>query len=295
MGALAYDQIATTATVFPPPPAALRNSKLDQLQEQLGGCGGNLTYNLAQLGQTPLLVAAYGGTDGANYLAHLQAQGASQSGLLTCPGRCARAIIIADPNGDQFTGFYPGHVPTTDAWLAHLKSLTTQIAADATLLLAPYPAEMMLTTAQWASAHGLRLIWNPGQYADQLAARDIDAIATLSDWVIGNQHEITALAKLAPIHATCHTVQTGGAAPIEVRLAGRADLTTYPVPTVAAVDPTGCGDAFLAAFASQMQSRGWTTNSQQLQHAVQYGIHSASACLRCSGAQQHQLPTDQQP
>ena len=46
------------------------------LRREFGGCAGNIAYSLKQLGGTPLPMATVG-SDGADYLARMRAQGVS--------------------------------------------------------------------------------------------------------------------------------------------------------------------------------------------------------------------------
>ncbi len=290
VGAIAYDQIATTATPLSGTTEPLLNCKLTSLNEAFGGCGGNIAYNLAALGSQPTLITCTGQNDDERYLRHCVQQGIQTGTFLRSPQQhCARAIIITDPDGRQFTGFFPGPVPSVARWRKHLASIDMSMIS--VFVQAPYPPEVMQTSLE----HAARLkdrplkICCPGQYADQLNSRQIDALAAQCDWLIGNAHEITFLRANTQALSDKLVIQTNGASPIQVTYPdGKTSQHKVPAST-RNTDPTGCGDAFIAAIAHHVACVGEADWHDILPQAIAVGNNSAAACLRCSGAQQHSL------
>ena len=142
-GALAYDQICTTTTGLLNTDQPLLNRKLASVTETFGGCAGNIAFNLGLLGQPARLLSCTGVEDDSRYLAHLQSHAVDIEHCLRLPGQpSARAIIFTDPSGAQFTGFYPGPVPSEAEWHAHL--LQAKLHSMRLYLQAPYPPELML-------------------------------------------------------------------------------------------------------------------------------------------------------
>ncbi len=293
-GALAYDQITTTRVPFPAAPEPLRNTKLDSLTEQLGGCGGNLAYNLATAGSVPLLLSCYGRADGKRYLQHLRQLGINTNSLWAADGPCARSIIVTDPDGEQFCGFFPGPVPDTAAWQKHLARLQAP-AAGRVLVQGPYPAHLMAATLAWGRQHKLLNIWCPGQYADQLQSRQVQRLAADADWICGNGHEIDSLNGAAALPQRCGVIRTNGAQPVQVTLPDELEPFSVPVQAPERVaDPTGCGDALAATLAlhcsrlAEQPPLQWSAAA--ISAMVDHGCRVAASCLAHEGAQNHPQP-----
>ncbi len=285
-GALAYDQIAHTHATFNLPHHL--NCKLTDLRRELGGCGGNIAYSFAQLGLAPQLLSCCGRVDAEPYLSHLAQLGVDDAGCLFVDDTTmAAAIIMTDAHGTQFTGFYPGPIPTAAQWAAHLRaqdSQTTQL-----FIQAPYPVELMICgLSHFKSSTDALTVWAPGQYADQLDPGDIENMLALADWVIGNQYEIQCLGQQVALHNQ-HMVVTSGSAPIRVQTpsaVARFDVPKVPYP----VDPTGCGDAFLAGFCAALVHTAESETDTQInlyQQGIELGCALAARCLVKHGSQHH--------
>jgi len=82
-------------------------------------------------------------------------------------------------------------------------------------------------------------------------------------------------------------IQTNGAREIQVRVPGRQPQN-FAVPAVTkSVDPTGCGDAFLASLANDLVRQGGLNNSKRLADAIQSACRNAALCLGFNGGQRH--------
>jgi adenosine kinase len=291
-GALAYDQIANTNRALDS--NSLRNCKLLDLAERFGGCGGNIAYNLSQLGYPPFLLSCIGGIDEQPYLRHMADCGIDTRYCVRVPQtHTARAIIFTDPAGDQFTGFYPGPTPNITTWRAQLQQADAQNIH--TFVQAPYPGELMAAGLQHfqQSNHNVLNIWVPGQYADQLEASEIMTLVDMADWIIGNHYEINCLTQHKSLQDKM-VITTHGPGPVSISSPTQSTVT-YAVPEVDdPKDPTGCGDAFIAGLvahvaATRRQNLSSPGNLASLLSGIALGCKAAAACLRVSGAQQHAL------
>ncbi len=113
-GSLAYDRIMDFPEKFSdhilPDKIHILNVcfLVNGLKEQFGGTAGNISYNLALLGERPLILAA-AGKDFENYGKWLSSLGLPLDGI-----RCiddeftAGAYITTDKSDNQITGFNPG-------------------------------------------------------------------------------------------------------------------------------------------------------------------------------------------
>lgn len=302
-GALAYDQICRTSDPIIVNEQPLLNAKLHKITESFGGCAGNILYNLARLNNRGVLVTCTGAQDDAPYLKQLRQLQLDLSHCLRLPGlNTARAIIFTDPNELQFTGFYPGPIPESADWQSHLQRVNF---TDIQLFLqAPYPSHIMTQTLSYVrglTETPLR-VFAPGQYADQLTPAEAAQLIGLSDWVIGNAYEVEKLLSHHPLMDKV-VVTTHGAEPIEVQCRDLS-VKTIAVPAVTdSVDPTGCGDAFIAGVCHALLQR-CEFNSERLrrvgdcvdnntfsilQDAILLGCALAADCLAQQGPQHHPI------
>lgn len=295
IGALAYDQIATTPASLTgsdeetaPHVPALLNCKIDTLTEAFGGCGGNIVYNLAHNGSTkPLLISVTGTADDQKYVNHLDALNISSTGLMRVEeAYCARAIIITDRDGHQFTAFFPGDVPSVERWCEHLGNLPLELCP--VFVQAPFPPDLMIASLRFAKQlpNSPLKICCPGQYADQLKEPETQELVNYADWIIGNAYEINHLQRACSLQEKL-ILQTNGAEAIQVRVPGAQPLS-FAVPAAAEnVDPTGCGDAFLSSIANHMVRHGALIDDQHLADAIHTACANAARCLGFHGGQQH--------
>ena len=287
MGALAYDVIGKTDKIFDESGPGL-NCKVTGQQEFFGGCAGNIAYGLKLLKTPYLLLSAAGSEDFRRYAQHLNHQ---LDGILTVKGaHCARANIITDPNGTQFTAFSPGPAIDIDTWKVHLQNQAFE-SLDL-FVCAPFPAPMMQAALRIAKTKNGNIlnVWVPGQYADSMDATTLDNALLYCDVLIGNTHEIAHIRKMLPDGLAQKTViETDGARPVRALLAD-GNQRTLPTPAVSpVVDPTGCGDAFVAGMVHALLKTldesvegHWERNINDI---VRAGIRLAGRCLTERGSQ----------
>ena len=144
VGAVAYDQIASTKNAFGPSGPGL-NSKLDTLEEHFGGCGGNIAYGIGQLSRDAKLVSVCGDLDFHSYRTHIESPCIDLQGVMTkFDAKCARAFVLSDPSGEQFIAFYPGPEVSEESWAAHL--INQDLQQSPIMVCAPYPEKLMLSS-----------------------------------------------------------------------------------------------------------------------------------------------------
>ncbi len=290
-GTLAFDLIGSSVDALD---GGLRNVKLSGITTGFGGCAMNMAYTLRLLGHAPVPLA-YVGDDFGPYARHLDRLGIDRSALFPVPGAsCGRGITLTDRSERQFSAFHPG--PSgLDRLDRDLREALAAHAFDAAVL-APDLPEKMLAAARLLTHVPLR-VWCPGQYAEQLDAATLGAMLPLVDVLIVNRHEWRVLLRARRLLGHGPTRQrmprvviTRGPLSVCVFVPDgghRSRFIRVPVPPVAAtaaVDPTGCGDAFTAALTATLAA------GDELPDAVRAGIAMARACLCSAGAQAHTLP-----
>ena len=278
-GSLAYDDIGAFDTPFS---ADTRNVKLYRLDRGFGGCAMNIAYNLAGLGHRPVPFVYAGDDYSGDYARHVAASGVSETGIFRISGTpSARGIVLTGSDGVQFTAFYPG--PSgIDRWRRDLEAVFGEGVYDAAIL-APDLPEKTVGCAERLAGAPFRL-WCPGQYAELLVRAEIEPVLERVDLLVVNRHEWRALTSRLPagdlLRRSLRVVVTDGANPVELVVEG-ASVPVPPVPEHAVVDPTGCGDAFVAGLTNALVA------SASLEAAVTAGIRLAGRCIRHSGAQAH--------
>lgn len=262
-GSLAFDTITTfpgrfAQQILPDQVHILNVSFLvPTLRREFGGCAGNIAYTLAQLGGEPLVVAAVGEDDGAQYLERLRGWGASTEFVKAIPGQyTAQAIIITDADNNQITAFHPG---------AMQEAHQTPVPARADIqvgIIAPDGRDAMLQHATQLATARIPFIFDPGQGLPMFDGAELKHFLRQATWVALNDYEARmlcertgeSLASLSRSHLR-GLVVTLGAQGCEVWEQG--ERTPIPgLPASAVVDPTGCGDAFRAALLYGLE-RGW--------------------------------------
>ncbi len=280
-GSLAFDDIGFFDQRLD---ADIRNVKLTRLYRAFGGCAMNIAYNLKRLGDDPLPFAYVGDDYVPEYQAHLTRLEISERGIVKVPDTLSsRGIVLTDQEGAQFTAFYPG--PSLQDDHAHkLHRLRTEIDFDAAAI-APDVPEKMLTAAQQLAQIPVRL-WCPGQYTEILERQQIDTLMAFANLLIVNAHEWQTLCRQfaeAELRAQVATlIITDGANP--VTLHHNNSSTQVNVPRISEdrqVDPTGCGDAFAAAYLHYQLAKASPTS------ATEYAIQQAARCMAQRGCQNH--------
>lgn len=251
---LAYDYIMTFPGSFkdhiiPDKTHVLSVSFLvDSLKRRRGGVGGNIAYNLALLGEPPVVVGA-AGPDFAPYRHAFSELGVDTSAVLDIPDEfTASCFINSDLTGNQLMAFYPGA-------LSHVRDFgVSDLARRATygLVGATDPLAMRRHAAEIHES-GCRLIYDPSQQIVTLGAEDLlDGIHRA--WAfIGNDYELAMIANKTKMTVDELTERvpfvavTFGEKGSEIRYEGRV----VPIPAAAAnplADPTGGGDAYRAGL-----------------------------------------------
>jgi adenosine kinase len=81
---------------------------VDSLRRERGGCAANIAYNLALLGQKPLVVAS-AGCDFSEYGEALRKTGVDISGIRIFPEVYTASFFAnTDQSGNQIASFYTG-------------------------------------------------------------------------------------------------------------------------------------------------------------------------------------------
>ena len=231
---------------------------VDDLEIRRGGCAGNICFGLAQLGLRPVLVGS-AGEDFADYRSWLERHGVDcDSVRISEDLHTARFVCTTDATMAQFASFYPGAM--SEARLIELApDRPSAWGSRPSCWSGPDDPQGMVRHTQECRQRGYAFIADPSQ---QLAFGEGEMIRELVDgaaYLFSNEYEShliesktgwTADEILDRVGTQVITLGPDG-----VRIVGRDQETIEvpAVPGVAAVEPTGVGDAFRSGFLAALE------------------------------------------
>jgi adenosine kinase len=218
---------------------------VESLKKQHGGAAANIAYNLALLGERPVVLAAVG-EDFGDYRDFMQAAGIDTSALHVVDGELtASAFITTDRDDNQITGFYPGAMRAAGQLsLDGLRDVDLAVVSpDAPDAMARYPGECRERAIPYVYLPGQQIVsLSPGQLLDGIRG---------AACVIGNDYEMELLASKTESSPDDLLAMTGVVVTTLGELGSRITTRDREVEIPAAparrvVDPTGAGDAYAA-------------------------------------------------
>lgn len=222
---------------------------VDSLKRMKGGTAANIAYNLALLGERPMLVGAVG-EDFGEYRKWLDDHGVDTSATKTIAGDfTASCFINTDLQDNQITAFYPGA-------MAHSAKISlSEIDANPydLVIIAPNDPAAMARYASQCVKKGVPYLYDPSMQAPRMTVEELTEGLKGARILTGNDYEFSMMAEKlgvsegefrlkAPI-----TVMTRGEAGALITVEGKEYEIPSARPTRVA-DPTGAGDAFRAGL-----------------------------------------------
>lgn len=247
-----------------------------------GGCGPNIAYNLALLGQHPKLMGA-AGQDFGDYRAWLEAHGVDTSLVRIYEDEfTATYTVITDLDQNQIAGFHSGA-------MGRARELTFRdLDADdiELVIISPNDPVGMLKYAAECRELGIRFIFDPSQ---QLARLDGEQVLqgmagayalTVNDYELEMVKQKTGLKEADILALVQLLVVTRGADGATLMSRHRRVDVPVAIP-VAVVDPTGVGDAFRAGLITGLvRAYPWEVTGR-------LGALAATYCLEQVGTMNH--------
>jgi adenosine kinase len=257
-GSIAYDYLMTFPGYFkehilPEQIAKLSVSFLvDSMRKQRGGCAPNIAYNLALLGERPLVMGT-AGQDFADYRAWLEAHGVDTLAVVEVPDEFTSSFFVStDRENNQIASFYIGAMAHAhDLSFANLKT-RVDLA-----IISPNDPEAMCKYPRECKALGIPYIYDPSQQIIRLSGDDLREGIDGSRMLIVNDYEFemirnkTGLAEEQVLCCTATLIVTRGGEGSTIWTDGkRIDIPT--VKPLRLADPTGVGDAYRAGIIKGM-------------------------------------------
>ena len=252
-GSIAYDTIMVFQDRFKnhilPDQVHILNVSfhVPEMRREFGGCAGNIAYTLHLLGGQPLPMATVG-DDFAPYAAWLDRRGIDQRHLTAVPGTyTAQAYITTDLDDNQITAFHPGAMNAS-----HLNRVDA--AAGVSLgIVSPDGRQGMLDHAAQFAAAGIPFIFDPGQGLPLFDGPTLLELVDQATWLTLNDYESRLLLErtgltLAELARRVEAVVITRGAEGSSIYTGGEEIAVPAVAVAAAVDPTGCGDAYRAGL-----------------------------------------------
>jgi adenosine kinase len=224
---------------------------VDSMRKMRGGVAGNIAYNLALLGEHPLLVGA-AGHDFGEYRARLERDGVDTSGVMVIEHEFTSSCFInTDQANNQIVAFYAGAMGHD-----HRFSLIERgLGPSDLVLISPTSPEAIERFARECQQREVPYIFDPGKQTPRLEAEHLRLGLQGARVLVGNDYEFGMMAKKLAISeaeligSVPLTVVTRGAEGSLIYTAGSL-AAEIPTASVSAVtDPTGAGDAYLAGLA----------------------------------------------
>lgn len=256
---------------------------VETLTRQRGGSGANIAFNLALLGERPILMATVGDSDFAEYRAWLEQHGVDTSAVKEIPGVFSASFFAnTDSENNQIGSFYTGAMAyakgyrLTDA----LKQMPDLVAVS------PNDPTAMSELADECCDHNVPFLFDPSQQVIWLGADFLTHGIDRCGMLIVNEYEWEMIAKKTGL--TREKLYQGGKTLI-ITHGGEGShiyasgehyaIPVFPVTDIA--DPTGVGDAYRAGLLKGIASGfGWELCGQ-------IGSLAAAYVLEQNGTQNH--------
>lgn len=278
-GSLAYDRIMDFPGFFsshfvPEKLHTLSVSfEVEKFSENFGGCAGNIAYNLALLGEEPVILST-AGKDFEKYDAYLKERKIDTESIHR-DGKdlTSSAYIMTDKADNQITAFYPGA-----GRMSYGEKVPTEGAGFA-IVAAGCVADIE-SLARLYRSRGIKYVLDTGQQTGTLTglqileALDGAAVLFANDYELGLIVFKTGLSEVQLLERIPVIVATLGAKGARI-ISKEGETVVQGVMVENIVDPTGAGDAHRAGFVKGMLAGfSWKECNQLASTVAAYAVES---------------------
>jgi adenosine kinase len=247
-----------------------------------GGCGPNIAYSLALLGQPHKLMGT-AGQDFGDYKAWLEAHGVDASLVRIYPDEfTATYTVITDLDQNQIAGFHAGAMSRARE-LGFRDLPTGEIEL---VIVSPNDPVAMLKYTQECRDLAIRFIFDPSQQLARFTGEQAlygmtgAFVLAVNDYELEMIKQKTGLGEADLLNRVQVLVVTRGADGATLLSTDRR-VDVPVVPPAAIVDPTGVGDAFRAGLITGLvRDYPWEVTGR-------LGALAATYCLEQVGTMNH--------
>jgi adenosine kinase len=222
-----------------------------ELRRTFGGCAANIAFNLKLLGEEPIVLATVGADDFSAYGAWLDQHGIRRDHIVGLAGESSPgAYITTDLDDNQIIGFHPGAMDR-----AHEAAIARVSEPYDLAFVSPNGKRAMQEHARALKAAKKKALIDPGQGLPLFERDELIELIDGATLVFTNDYEwslvlektgLTEADVVARVGAAIVTLGERGSRILE---RGSRAIDVAPMRARSVVDPTGCGDAYRAAFA----------------------------------------------
>ena len=254
---------------------------VDGLDEKFGGTGGNIAYNLALLGEKPVLLSQVG-KDFSSYDTWLHKHGISVEGIRTVEHEfTAGAYITTDKSDNQITGFNPGAMKYPSQY-----DMTTIDPSEALGIISPGNLGDMMDHPKFYRDNGIPFIFDPGQQIPAFSGEQLAVAFDGAEILITNDYELemilksTGLSRDEVVDRVAYLITTLGEKGSMITCKDEEAMVDA-VPVSDVVDPTGAGDAYRSGLLKGLAM------GKTVVEAAKLGSVCAAYAVEHKGTQEH--------
>ncbi|HUQ88907.1 MAG TPA: carbohydrate kinase family protein [Vicinamibacterales bacterium] len=222
---------------------------VDSMDKRRGGCGPNIAYTIALLGEKPYLMAT-AGQDFNDYKAWMDAVNIDTSLVKVIDGKfCASFFCSTDQASNQIASFYTGAMANA----GELSMRTVPGIKESLVIISPNDPDGMVQWAEECAAMRVNYIWDPGQQCARMEGSQLRSGITGAFMVICNDYEFELIRQKTGMgeaeilkHAPLLVITKGEKGCSIYTKDGVEDIPAVPPDRIE--DPTGVGDAFRGGF-----------------------------------------------
>jgi adenosine kinase len=260
---------------------------VDGLEVRRGGCAANIAFGMANLGLSPVLIAAVG-RDWADYDAWLTRHGVDTSHVLISQAQyTAHFTVTTDTELNQIASFFPGAM--SEARNIELQPIMDQTGRFDLIVISPDDPEAMLRHTEVALANGIAIAADPSQQMARMSGDQIRKLIEGATYLFMNEYELalaiqkTGWSDQEILQRVKYRVITQGSAGARVESIGGDFIKVVCAKEKAKVDPTGVGDSFRSGFVAGL---AWGLSHER---CAQLGSMLATYVIETMGTQEYRF------
>jgi adenosine kinase len=264
---------------------------VDGLEVRRGGCAANIAFGMANLGLTPILIAAVG-KDWADYEAWLSRHGVDTSHVLISQTHyTAHFTVTTDTELNQIASFFPGAM--SEARNIELKPIMEKTGLLDLLVISPDDPEAMLRHTEIALQNNIPVAADPSQQMARMSGDEIKKLIEGATYLFMNEYELalaiqkTGWSDQEILQKVKYRIITQGSSGARVESVGGEIIKVVCAKEKAKIDPTGVGDSFRSGFVAGLS---WGLNHER---CAQLGSMIATYVIETMGTQEYRFtPTE---